>query len=555
MSLVMKRATVRFRQAAPPRVVLAPPLILGRLGPASSGVGLGVAMRGRLRAVVILVLCLPMIPAVAVGNDAYDPNRVPITADQMMMTIEDPAKVVAQSGLAVKVQSSGAAFQAGWSHCRTPDEAKCDPATVTSDLNAESILPHCSVALGEYCVESLELAPEGGVFAPARFIRNARSDWSFAPQASSSLVEGSGAALFEGSNIPAGAPVNYAVSVLVTQSLDLATRKFNVVSVTVNVLPYRDGESRNTGGTYSCVFVEDGRCAIMQAFQPGTSVRVGLRIPSSVGGWFRGHIKDPNVDVQAVSAHINRLTVSGEAVVVPRFAVIRSKSDYSADRYYLDNFGGWWGTPAGVAAGALGEGAGGFTYLDHYRDLAGDTAGGETSFWNLKTVPAGAGSACLADTSKVLGLVTTNAMVYDTSAPLFDNGSLQYKVAGLHFGPDGKAPVIGTYDLVMRSDTARCLYGFTNAPLQASISIIGGTDQVATTVVSEKDGWLKLAAYGFTFSEKAISVKLTQTPAVTASAPANPSMGPRLKTITCIKGKVTKKLAQSKCPPGFKQKR
>ena len=38
-----------------------------------------------------------------------------------------------------------------------------------------------------------------------------------------------------------------------------------------------------------------------------------------------------------------------------------------------------------------------------------------------------------------------------------------------------------------------------------------GGKTVATTVVKEtKDGWLKLAAYGFTFSKKTIKVKITK---------------------------------------------
>jgi hypothetical protein len=82
----------------------------------------------------------------------------------------------------------------------------------------------------------------------------------------------------------------------------------------------------------------------------------------------------------------------------------------------------------------------------------------------------------------------------------------------LHYAPNGKDLNLGTYDLVMRSETARCLYGFTRAPVSATVQVVGdqGAENIATTIVSEKDGWLKLAAYGFTFSEKEIQVKLTQ---------------------------------------------
>ena len=100
----------------------------------------------------------------------------------------------------------------------------------------------------------------------------------------------------------------------------------------------------------------------------------------------------------------------------------------------------------------------------------------------------------------------------DGTAPAFKGGFLSYKVGGLHYLAGGKDLALGTYDLVMRSDTARCLYGFSKAPLSATVSVTGGAGEknVATTVVSEKNGWLKMAAYGFTFSKKTIKVKITK---------------------------------------------
>jgi hypothetical protein len=144
-------------------------------------------------------------------------------------------------------------------------------------------------------------------------------------------------------------------------------------------------------------------------------------------------------------------------------------------------------------------------------------------------------------------MVTTNATVYDGKIPKFEGGQLTYRVGSLHYLPDGKTAFEGMYDLVMDSKAARCLYGFTSAPLAATINVVGGDGEskVATTVVSEKNGWLKLAAYGFTFSSPTISVKLTQ-----AATPAKKT------TITCVKGKLTKKVTAvgPKCPAGYKKK-
>jgi hypothetical protein len=143
----------------------------------------------------------------------------------------------------------------------------------------------------------------------------------------------------------------------------------------------------------------------------------------------------------------------------------------------------------------------------------GDTAFDAVTTWSFHSVKSSNfGSKCLTNKTKLLGLVTTNALAYSGSVPTWKNGTLDYEVAGTHLMPDGKTVALGTYDLAMRSETARCLYGFSKAPISATISVVGGSGEkkVATTTVSEKNGWLKLAAYGFTFSAPKIRVKLTQ---------------------------------------------
>jgi hypothetical protein len=97
---------------------------------------------------------------------------------------------------------------------------------------------------------------------------------------------------------------------------------------------------------------------------------------------------------------------------------------------------------------------------------------------------------------------------------------------------------------------------------------------VATTVVSERNGWLYLSANGFTFSSPVIQVKLTQeapaptptptpiatqAPAPVESAAPAPTLKPVMAkkiAITCVKGKLVKKVSavNPKCPAGYKKK-
>lgn len=124
----------------------------------------------------------------------------------------------------------------------------------------------------------------------------------------------------------------------------------------------------------------------------------------------------------------------------------------------------------------------------------------------------------------------------------------------------------GTYDLSIRAEVARCIYGFSSAPIKASISIVNenGVSSVATENVGEKDGWFRLGAYGFTFSQPKLRVKLTQekAPENAPATSATPSKTPtpskkvvKVVTIKCVKGKAVKVVTSSSpsCPPGFKK--
>ena len=150
--------------------------------------------------------------------------------------------------------------------------------------------------------------------------------------------------------------------------------------------------------------------------------------------------------------------------------------------------------------------------------LLGDKAAAMPSQWSFQTLilasdTAAKLSACTTSAASLSGLIFTNATVFSSGAPTFDatEGSLDYKVAAPHLKPNGDL-MAGTYDLVLNSTVARCLYGFTKAPIGARISIINadGTNQVATTIISEKDGFFRMGAYGFGFSSPTIKMKITQ---------------------------------------------
>jgi len=130
--------------------------------------------------------------------------------------------------------------------------------------------------------------------------------------------------------------------------------------------------------------------------------------------------------------------------------------------------------------------------------------------------------------------------------------------------------LLGSYDLVMNSQVARCMYGFSKAPLKASISVISTSEKttVETSFLNENNGFIKLSANGFQYSQPTIRVKLTQEkivePAVTTTTvvePVKQAVAKKVvkkivKTITCTKGKLTRKVTGTApiCPAGYRTK-
>jgi hypothetical protein len=193
-----------------------------------------------------------------------------------------------------------------------------------------------------------------------------------------------------------------------------------------------------------------------------------------------------------------------------------------------------------------------------------------SSFWGMDQSQGNKVFECtVKDTSKLHGVMTTNAMAYSWSPPSFKNGVLSYKVAGAHHDVDGTV-FKGTYDLAMNQESAKCIYGFNDAPIKASVSVVssdGGVQEIATEMLTVKDGWLQLSAKNFTFSAPTIRIKLTQDQAVKPvensssnqskeeSKASTPAVSvKKIKVINCVKGKLTRKISgvNPKCPSGFK---
>ena len=342
------------------------------------------------------------------------------------------------------------------------------------------------------------------------------------------------------------------------------------------------GTSRDDG----CVINDQKVCAT-QVEMP-LNIKFGMKIRTSVSlrNWFSGRLNSPTIDISIDSQQRQILSVSANPVAVPALSKWVKKDQLSKELLaFYDSLG----KPLGGTGdhGDLQNGpADSWSLLrniTNYDEImmkefvlwlphVGDKASFTPTMWSFRTINSGGGnSSCINGGSDVKGFVSTNATMYIDGPPSFDpkDQTLQYKVAATHFDENGNL-FKGSYDLAIKSDAARCLYGFTNAPISAKIEIVSesGENQVAVTTVNEKNGWLYLSAKGFTFSAPVVNVKLTQekvvvAPTPTPSASVTPTPTPiaapiaaKKTSITCIKGKTSKKVTgvNPTCPKGYKKK-
>lgn len=467
----------------------------------------------------------------AQAADSYNAETTKMAEKSAMFLIGEDSSANHFSMLtaAGKTKADGSAAQ--WT-CESVDDPACSAAKAEY-IGAESVLPVCDDQRTDHCVESLELTNKDGVFEKATYTRSP-AGMNFAPSSKYDFYGGTTPSLWDAPSSPsASGTTSYAVIVRARQFMEWDDKKFKTEAVVASVIPYREttgnfkspyqetvksnhrGESGiGLGGHgYECAWNEEGKCGVTQDFAPGVRVKLSIRISDEIGGWFKGRIKNPIIAVNKKSSSTNLIQVEAEPALVPKMVYQTPITELSTwERNFAMKGGMAGGWDSGFITWSASNDSRTFSYLENFRNKIKDEASGSNTYWSFGTIKNGDRNSCLGDTSKVLGIVTTNSMVYDGGVPKFSGGFLNYKVGGLHYAPGGKDLNLGSYDLVMRSETARCLYKFSNAPLSATVSVTNdkGNKTTATTIVSEKNGWLKMAAYGFTYSNKTIKVKITK---------------------------------------------
>lgn len=319
-------------------------------------------------------------------------------------------------------------------------------------------------------------------------------------------------------------------------------------------------------------FLAVKECAVAWSMPTDVRFKVELKTKAKVSGWVNGRLSDPNV-VVSPNGSGQAISIEAGAMPVPIFAMYKKFSEYSKEfQDFNQRVGGGagrimfpnnWRTEysgsgrepfdkisAFHALNTYDEQA--FTEFQYFLAASDDKAVATKNLWHLESnrlfFQEGDQNlnACSKDLTGLAGIVTTNSTMFMATPPKFNSATqtLDYKVAAPHYDRNGKDN-IGRYNLVIDSKVARCLYKFSTAPIQASVSIINadGSQQISTSTINEKNGWLYLAVNGYTYSAPTLKVKLSQeatTPSPSAETSVAPSTGKVLPPVMVNPLKVKK---------------
>jgi hypothetical protein len=290
------------------------------------------------------------------------------------------------------------------------------------------------------------------------------------------------------------------------------------------------------------------------------SVKLGALYPQ-LSGWFFGRITDAQIELDPQE---QLLIVSGQPSVTP---IHSGYMPIPFPEEFKDDFKGI-ANPKSTSAEYSASIPSVLEKWLKFEKFLNPKASYESDVWKIDAAPKTflGGEQdfqkCVGNKPGISGLLTTNATVYLQKPPKWNSteATLTYQVAGPEFLSDGRTN-LGNYLLAMRTDVASCLWKSDLKNAKATVEVTSGDGtagaQLATTTLSQKNGWIYFSAAGFHFSAPSITVKLTSTNPIvepTLSSTAVPIA--KKVTITCIKGKMSKKVSAVKpvCPKGFKKK-
>jgi hypothetical protein len=464
------------------------------------------------------------------------------------------------------------------------------------------------------CIKSVT-AIEGNDKIQAKFKKfmNLDSSLNLDQDLSKGIVRGIGSGGVWSITDAKGNNIDVAVQALVKASnkeagvvSDLDTSNFNIWALQVNLTPIRElrgtflprhyevidhprtNSLSRAGGRLSeeknrnCVAAEEEICYERVDFTGPQKWEVAINFPNKFTGWFHGRLSGPEVVYTSNPDGSVDLKITGTATSIPGIQERKAPGTWGKklEEYVLSlgtcqpGKSACVGSDGGyIEVGPVAREEYVFTLANLLLETVEDKSTFTDKVWSFGTgfgVASPEVSKCIIDHPSLSAIVSTNALIYSSGPPTFSRQqqTLEYRVMSPHLDELSREN-LGTYDLVLDKKVARCIYGFSDAPINASIEVTSedGVSKVVSTSIRETADWMYFSANGFRYSNPTIRVKLEQERSTSIERASDPKSGSaseetsikskKATSIRCSKDGKTKKIAGTNptCPKGFKRVR
>ena len=473
-----------------------------------------------------------------------------------------------------------------------PDSANYSVQPNSQHQTFTSVLPVCSTEFTSECIESLEYRHKGdtkwefGKLLPSKnpnmdgitaiTFSDDGSSQTYGPVTRDSRIGrpyGSMSSSWELINATHNGGNEYLLSVSVSNfPRGNVTNAFDF-SIALKAVQWKTPPAL---GLYDKTANSSTQFNLPQDYEYQIKVRLGF-LEKRIINWYNGRISDPKITLNN-----GLLTILGSPSFYPMAGTnyFKCSEILGEKKLTLISYFG-----PSVLDGPMCTDSNGSTFVvlpqDEFAFKAFDLWDSEIKEYGKNSAWAIFASSNLGvcSTSQIAGVVSSNSLLYSVNPPNFDlaKRTLSYRIASTHLNSKGDLNQ-GRFNLAINKDVAECLWGIKAKNLseaQVDVTYPDGKPIVGTTTLYVKDDWVYINIENFTFSSPTFNIKATEratqtpTPIDVPTASPSPSAAPtvvpsptptpvsvRKTSITCIKGKTTKRLSavNPKCPAGYKKK-